>query len=103
MPDPIEVVAVRMSAIGRQDPPSLPVLAKGDGQAVSPRLSRNVIQVDGSAVEYAVYHRDDFTHGDVITGPAVISEHTGTTVMHAGDVATVGPYGEIVISLAEGK
>ena len=32
MPDPIEVVAVRMSAIGRQDPPSLPVLAKGDGQ-----------------------------------------------------------------------
>lgn len=103
MPDPIEVVAVRMSAIGRQDPPSLPVLAKGDGHVVSPRLSREVIQVDGSAVEYAVYHRDDFTHGDVITGPAVISEHTGTTVMHKGDVATVGPYGEIVISLAEGK
>ena len=31
MPDPIEVVAVRMSAIGRQEPPSLPVLAKRDG------------------------------------------------------------------------
>ncbi len=103
MPDPIEIVAVRMSAIGRQEPPSLPVLPKRDGHVVEPRLSRSVIQVDGSASEYAVYHRDDFTHGDVINGPAVISEHTGTTVMHAGDVAKVGPYGEIVISLAEGK
>ncbi|MDI1288767.1 MAG: hypothetical protein PSX37_02295, partial [bacterium] len=68
-----------------------------------PRTSRNVIQIDGSSAEYAVYHRDDFTHGDVIPGPAVISEHTGTTVMHEGDVATVGSYGEIVIALAEGK
>lgn len=103
MPDPIEVVAVRMSAIGRQDPPSLPILPKRDGHTVQPRLSRGVIQVDGSAADYAVYHRDDFTHGDVIHGPAVISEHTGTTVMHPGDVANVGTYGEIVISLAEGK
>jgi len=66
-------------------------------------MSRGVIQVDGSSVQYAVYHRDDFMHGDVIDGPAIISEHTGTTVMHADAVATVGPYGEIVISLAEGK
>lgn len=103
MPDPIEVVAVRMSATGRQEPPTLPKLERRDGHSVQPRLSRNLIQVDGSSAEYAVYHRDDFTHGDVIDGPAIISEHTGTTVMHAGDVAKVGPYGEIVISLAEGK
>jgi N-methylhydantoinase A len=103
MPDPIEVVAVRMSAIGRQEAPSLPVLPKREGHTVQPRTSRNVIQIDGSSTEYAVYHRDDFTHGDVIAGPAVISEHTGTTVMHDGDVATVGSYGEIVIALSEGK
>ncbi len=103
MPDPIEVVALRTSAIGRQEPPTLPKLATRDGHTAQTRLSRNVIQVDGSSVEYAVYHRDDFMNGDVINGPAVISEHTGTTVMHANDVAKVGPYGEIVISLAEGK
>jgi N-methylhydantoinase A len=103
MPDPIEVVAVRMSAIGRQEAPTLPRLDKREGFAVQPLKRRDVIQVDGSRQEYAVYHRDDFTYGDVIPGPAVISEHTGTTVMHAGDVATVGPYGEIVITLAEGK
>ena len=103
MPDPIEVVAVRLSAVGRQEPPTLPTLEKREGHAVEPLMTRNVIQVDGSAQEYAVYHRDSFTHGDTITGPAVISEHTGTTVMHEGDEAKVGPYGEIVISVAEGK
>ena len=103
MPDPIEVVAVRLSAVGRQEPPTLPTLEKREGHAVEPLMTRNVIQVDGSAQEYAVYHRDSFTHGDTISGPAVISEHTGTTVMHEGDEAKVGPYGEIVISVAEGK
>lgn len=103
MPDPIEVVAIRMSATGRQEAPSLPVLPRREGYAVQARTSRSVIQIDGSSIEYAVYHRDDFTHGDILNGPAVISEHTGTTVMHEGDVATVGSYGEIVISLAEGK
>lgn len=103
MPDPIEAVAVRLSGIGRQDAPVVPTLPKREGHAVPVRSSRPVIQIDGSRVDYDVYHRDDFSHGDVVHGPAVISEHTGTTVMHAGDVATVGAYGEIVIAIAEGK
>jgi N-methylhydantoinase A len=103
MPDPIEVVAVRMSAIGYQEAPTLPILPRREGHVIAARSRRQVILDDGTSVEYAVYHRDDFTHGDAITGPAVISEHTGTTVMHEGDVATVGAYGELVISLEEGK
>lgn len=101
MPDPVEVVAVRLTATGRQEAPSLPVLPERQGFKVQPRTTRQVIQVDGTHTEYAVYHRDDFMHGDVISGPAVISEHTGTTVMHAGDVAAIGSYGEIVITVAK--
>ncbi len=103
MPDPVEVVAVRLAATGRQEPPVLPTMPRRDGHSVEPRSHRSVVQVDGSRVEYAVYHRDALAHGDSLSGPAVISEHTGTTVMHQGDTARVGPYGEIVITVAEGK
>ena len=100
MPDPVEVVAVRLSAIGHQARPQVPVQERRDGVTVAPRAARPVIGVDGSATTYAVYHRDDFRHGDRIAGPAVISEHTGTTVLHAGDTASIGAYGEIVITVA---
>ncbi len=99
MPDPVELVAVRVSAIGHQARPHVPPQERRDGATVAPRTTRPVVQVDGSATEYAVYHRDDFRHGDRIAGPAVISEHTGTTVLHAGDTATIGAYGEIVITV----
>jgi N-methylhydantoinase A len=103
MPDPVEVVAVRLAATGRQEPPVLPTQPRREGHTVTARAHRSVVQVDGSRVEYAVYHRDDLAHGDSLSGPAVISEHTGTTVIHQGDLAEVGPYGEIVITVAEGK
>lgn len=103
MPDPVEIVAVRLAAIGRQDSPELPVLPIREGHVVEARATRHVIQLDGTVAHYAVYHRDDLTHGDAVAGPAIISEHTGTTVMHAGDRAVVGPHGEIVITVAEGK
>jgi N-methylhydantoinase A len=103
MPDPIEVVAVRLSAIGHQPHPHVPTQERRDGFTVAPHATRPVIQADGTVAEYAVYHRDDFRHGDRVTGPAVVGEHTGTTVLHAGDAAVIGAYGEIVITIARGN
>lgn len=103
MPDPIEVVALRLTGVGRQEEPVVPTLARREHHEPSPRAMRSVIQLDGHRVSYNVYHRDDLTHGDFIHGPAVIAEHTGTTVMHAGDVAAVGAHGELVISIAKEK
>jgi len=100
MPDPVEVVAVRLSAIGHQARPHLPAQERRDGVTVAQRTTRPVFGVDGSVTDYAIHHRDDFRHGDAIAGPAVISEHTGTTVLHAGDTASIGAYGEIVITVA---
>ena len=37
--------------------------------------------------------------GDVIEGPAVVTEHTATTVLHAGDRLEVGEYGELIITI----
>jgi len=51
------------------------------------------------AVEYGLYVRESLRAGDVIVGPAVIAEHTATTVIHEGDHLGVGAIGELVIAL----
>lgn len=100
MTDPIELVAVRLSATGVVDSPTLPEVPGGSG-TVKARTERMVYREGGARMPYQVFHRDDFGSGDVITGPAVINEHTATTVLHRGDVATIGALGEVVISIGK--
>lgn len=99
MTDPIELVAVRLSATGVVEAPTLPEVAPGSGTP-APRSERMVYR-DGARTAYRVFHRDDFGHRDEITGPAIINEHTSTTVLHPGDSAVIGALGEIVISVGK--
>ncbi len=43
------------------------------------------------------YERGDLYRGDVVKGPAIIREPDATTMVCAGQTATVGKYGEIRI------
>jgi N-methylhydantoinase A/oxoprolinase/acetone carboxylase beta subunit len=52
---------------------------------------------------YALFAREDLKRGDTLTGPAVITEHTATTVMHAGEILEIGAYGEMVITIGLAK
>ena len=45
---------------------------------------------------------DRLLAGDRVDGPAIIEEPSSTTVVHAGDVLTVGKYGELVIQIGKG-
>ncbi len=47
------------------------------------------MHVSGNWVEVPIYQRDGLRSGDTITGPAVISESTGTTILEQGWRATV--------------
>ncbi len=44
-----------------------------------------------------VYARTSLRAGDVIEGPAIVTEDLSTTHVCAGQAASVGRYGEIVI------
>ena len=101
MPDPIELVSLRFSARGEVDSPELPVLTKQANRVPTPTGTRQVYVGDGKRAAYSLYERDDLTFGDTIEGPAIISEHTATTVFHAGDRAELGKYGEIIIHVAK--
>ncbi|GAA2825415.1 N-methylhydantoinase A [Leucobacter komagatae] len=102
MDDPIEITTLRLHAVGVVDKPDLPQVAARTAGDSYPTATRTVTLPDESQAEYALVARESLLAGDVVEGPAVITEHTATTVMHAGDRLEVGPYGELVISIQKG-
>ena len=100
MDDPVEVTTMRLRATGLVDKPTLPTVPARSGAGLEPQGSRPVyLSPAEPAVPYALYAREDLLAGDRITGPAVISEHTATTVLHGGDDLLVGEHGELVVTV----
>src|SRR5713101_6441557 len=69
------------------------IARKGNRSVYQPALD--------TAVNYTVYDRGRLLCGDQINGPAIIEEPSSTTVLHGGDVVTVGQYGELVIEVGK--
>jgi N-methylhydantoinase A len=103
--DPVEIVTLRVRAVGVLAKPKIAKLEAGKSNAaVSSKGSRSVFQSStGSRVEYSIYDRDELLAGDNIAGPAIIEESSHTTVLHEGDILTVGEYGELAISIYNGR
>ena len=100
--DPIEIVTVRLRAVGLLPRPDLPKIAAGTGNIEAARKgSRDVYnRTQRAGVSYAVYDRMKLGSGDRIMGPAIVEEPSSTTMVHSGDVLTVGEYGELQIEIA---
>ena len=96
--DSIEVTTFRLSAVGVVDKPQLPLAPRREAGAPEPIGSRAMVVADGE-VAANVYVRERLLAGDELAGPAVIVEHTATTVMHRGDRLVVGDHGELIITL----
>ena len=98
MDDPIEITTMRLRATGVVGKPTLPLLpARGAGGPEPDGVRPVYLSDDADGVPYVLYTRERLLAGDEIAGPAVISEHTGTTVIHAGHHLRVGDHGEMVI------
>jgi N-methylhydantoinase A len=94
----VEMVNLRVVAKGARERPVLPsVPAAGDDALVG---RRSVWFADPAApVDCAVYARDRLRVGDVVSGPAVIEEHSSTTLLWPGDEARVADGEELVVSV----
>src|SRR5262249_33155071 len=100
MGDPVEIVALRLRAVGVLQRPSLPRIERGNGDASGALLGRRAVyrgDSDGHA-DYAVYARARLRAGDRLAGPAIVEEPSSTTIIHPGDELTVGDYGELVVN-----
>ena len=103
MDDDIEITTVRLRAVGLVDKPELPLYqARASGEPTG-YGHRTIYAFADEGRSYNLITRESLMAGDVIVGPAVISEHTATTVMHEGDRLAVGSYGELVITIDYSK
>lgn len=67
-----------------------------------PEPLRNIeIHVAGGAVEAKLYDRTSLRAGDVLTGPAIVTEMDSTTLILPDHVATVHPSGSLLITPVE--
>ncbi|MCW4457492.1 hydantoinase/oxoprolinase family protein [Microbacterium sp. MPKO10] len=99
MDDPIETTTLRLNAVGLVDNPDLPSAERRSNGESAPTRTRTVTLEGDVETEYTLLAREDLMAGDLIDGPAIVTEHTATTVLHDGDRLTVGDYGELIIAI----
>ena len=96
--EPVEIINVRVAAIGKKPPINFPRLAPS-GKAVPARERKVYFAEAGKYVETPLYQREDLGAGATFSGPALIQEHGTTTVMYQGDTCSVAETGELIIKV----
>jgi N-methylhydantoinase A len=71
--------------------------AQGGADASSALRSTTTIWVEGKSVEAKVYDRDLLLAGNVIAGPAIVTEMDSTTLILPDHAATVHESGSLLI------
>ncbi len=99
MPDPGEILTIRVRAVGRLPKPPLLPMPDGDGTSAKPDRYRDAYDVaTGQMTSFAIYQREALAPGQTVTGPAVVEEGTSTTVIFSDQVLTVGRYGQLEVT-----
>ena len=100
---PVEGVTFRVRAVLATDKIEYPKLPVRGAEPLIPTGTRTLrylgdISHGGEGEQTAqVYDRESLRAGDTIPGPAIVNEGLSTTHIGAGQTATVGEYGQIVI------
>src|SRR5215204_6516376 len=94
--EPVEMVNIRLAAIGKRAKLKFPTAAKTTGAIPASRREAYFSNVR-KAVRCPVYQRDLLKAGFRVVGPALIQEHGTTTVLFSKDECKVAPSGELII------
>lgn len=94
--EPVELVSVRLTSVGRIEKPPPRAVAEDGG--AEPKERRQVYFAEaGGYVDCAVYDRYALGAGARLPGPAVVEEFDSTTVVHPGFSVRVDGVGNLVI------
>jgi N-methylhydantoinase A len=100
---PIELVTLRLSALGITDKPRLPTLPKQSASSEHARKGQRrayLPHLDDFA-EIAVYDGDALTHGNIVLGPALIEQATTTVFVPYEYDVLCDPLGSFALVLKE--
>lgn len=93
---PLEIVAVRVEAIGRTIEPPLAVSPVEVREPQPDRWTTACFDAQGQRT--AVFSREQLRAGDRLRGPAIVLESASTTVIDPGWTGEVLPRGELLLS-----
>jgi len=94
---PVEGVTYRVQLALGAEKVRYPEIESGEAVEVSPDRSIELRYVDEANVRTGEYRREALQANNIVRGPAIIREPMSTTHVVAGQVATIGRYGEIYI------
>ncbi len=97
---PVEMVNLRLSAVGVTRKPETRELPERPERAESARKSGRRVFFEGSAVpvECSIYDRTGLGPGHRLEGPAIVEEWTSTTLVLPGQRLEVDSYGNLVLT-----
>ncbi len=99
----VELVSVRLSAIGQIAKPALAPLAKATGEATAKGHRPVYFAENERFVDCPVYDRYALGAGAVVQGPAIVEEIDSTTVVHPRYQVRVDDVGQMVMTAAEAR
>ncbi len=97
--DPVEIVNLRMIAMGRVEAPELGKKDTAPGNAVLIERREVYFEESGGFVDCPIFERDAMGMGTDIVGPAIIEQLDCTTVVHPGQKVSVDEWGNLIISM----
>ncbi len=99
----VELVSVRLSAIGQIAKPALAPLAKATGEATAKGQRPVYFAESEGFVDCPVYDRYALGAGAVVQGPAIVEEIDSTTVVHPQYQVRVDEVGQMVLTATEAR
>ncbi|GAA0232738.1 hydantoinase/oxoprolinase family protein [Cryptosporangium japonicum] len=92
-----ELVSARAAATGPRPHVTPTDLADGGEDPADAVRTTTTIYVEGATTEATVYDRAKLRAGNVVPGPAIVTEMDSTTLVLPGHAATVHPTGSLLI------
>ncbi|MEW5901479.1 MAG: hydantoinase/oxoprolinase family protein, partial [Acidobacteriota bacterium] len=95
---PVEVVNLRVKAVGITDKPALAEIEPGGRSPREARLGRRPMRFEGRVCAADIYARERLRAGNTIVGPALILDYESTAVIPPGYLCQVDRYGNLMIT-----
>ena len=96
-----ELVNARATVTGPKPDVAPVALPEGNGDPAAAKVADHTVHVGGVQVPAVVYDRARLRAGDVVTGPAIVTEMDSTTLVLPGHAATVHASGSLLINPLE--
>jgi N-methylhydantoinase A len=98
--EPVTLTDIRVAGINRVERVNLKEYEYEGDTAEQALITRKNTYFEGVGyLEAGIYLRDKLRHGNKIVGPAVIMEHTATTVIPPNAIVTVDRFGNLAVEL----